>query len=546
MHVLVNIDFESTVPLYKQLYEGLKEAIEQGRLKPGDRMPPTRDLAKQLRLSRVTVLRCYRDLLVRGYLEAGHGLGTRVSRQLPDELSTLKMQTLSFQPALEHAPIELSAFVQRVLGSVTPVTEDNDAAASVKPDLPLKQWRQVLTRAIRDMDASAFVGDNEVFGYRPLREQIASLFGRMRAVRCTADQVILCSGSHASLDLIARALIDPGNAVAVENPSPRRIRDLYRAHGATISAVAVDDGGLIVGDLRQKENIKLVHVTPSHHNPTGVSMPVARRIELLQWARGAGATIIEDDFDCAFMFGGQAKPAIQGIDDKDGVIYHADFGSILAPLSSFSFIVVPPQLVKAFEQARRVAQQECSFNDSIALTDFIASGQLELHLRHLRDSLQRRRQALMYSLAVNFRKLVSFGKETTGTHLMVTFNDDYLTDRDYLDCAAKCELDMVSTAPFYETGAPVREFLVPFAYADAEVLASRVEFLAGLIAAYEVAELTEAAVEAEQNGEVGVEVQVELESEAQVELEDQVEDELVSAPFLHAGHSNHVIAANYV
>lgn len=331
MNLLVNIDFESDLPLYKQLSQSIIDAISSGRLKAGDRVPPTRELARQLNLSRVTVLRCYKELLSRGHFEAGHGLGTRVSRQLPEEAKQTRQKFLSFDPHdVGEFVAKPSRFAERLSLAHSICKNAEEFCSSA--ELPVRQWQQCVIRSTRTLDPNEASRHNEAFGYRPLRESIAKILNRSRAIACEVDQIIVCSDRARALDLITRLLIDRGQIVAVENPGDAKARSIFQSNGARLLPVSVDDQGLVVHQLEtQSEFIKLIHTTPSHQNPTGATLTMERRIQLIKWARQKGSIILEDDYDCLFRFGGQSTAAIRGIDDSECVIYLADLTNLMHP-----------------------------------------------------------------------------------------------------------------------------------------------------------------------------------------------------------------------
>lgn len=485
MNLLVNIDFESELPLYKQLSQSIIDAISSGRLKAGDRVPPTRELARQLNLSRVTVLKCYKELLSRGHFEAGHGLGTRVSRHLPDEAKQTRQKFLSFEPNdTPEFVAKPSRFAERLSAAHVLLKNTNGVVQSA--ELPVRQWQQCVIRSTRTLDPDKFSSQNEPFGYRPLRESIAKVLNRSRAIACEVDQIIVCSDRTRALDLITRLLIDRGQIVAVENPGDAKAKSIYQSNGARIFPVSVDDQGLVVHQLEtQSEFIKLIHTTPSHQNPTGATLTMDRRIQLIKWARQKGSIILEDDYDCLFRFGGQSTAAIRGIDDSECVIYLADLTNLMHPFTNSAFIVIPKHLVEIFAAAQHLLCQQPPMVESLALTEFVNNGMFDMHLRNVRDTLQKRRQALMYSLAINFRNLVQVSRSTTSLNVLVRFNDEHLSDQAYLECARDAGMSMMSTGECYVDCPRQGEFLITFAHTDAEILSRQVAQMASLVASYE-------------------------------------------------------------
>ena len=294
MPVPFSLDRASAVPLQRQIYDAWRAGILGGRFRAGMRLPSTRALARTYGISRITVTAAYDQLLAEGYLETRRGSGTFVSTDLPDDRPAAVRVTTRRAAA---APIRPSAYAGR-LGQI--VRRAGSTAAinlsNASPDLsrfPLPLWRRLVSRHLRRGASEVFGAAPGPHGHAALRYEIAGYLARTRAVRCSPDQVIVVSGSQQALDLCARLLLDPGDAVAVEEPGYVAVRQLFAAHGARLHRMAVTDVGASLATV--EAGVRVLHVTPSHQFPTGVSMTLPRRLELLEWARVSGAVVIEDD-----------------------------------------------------------------------------------------------------------------------------------------------------------------------------------------------------------------------------------------------------------
>jgi len=483
MNLLITLDYESTIPLYKQLHQSICDAIASGRLKPGDRVPPTRELAKQLNLSRVTVLRCYKALLNDGHFEAGHGHGTRVSRLLHQSSHNDLRKSMSFVPGDAHDFIPKPSQFAHQLPSSNNKEMPSSSSYSMM-DLPIKHWQQCLIKSAKTLDTKPVSEGNEPFGYRPLRKAIAKVLNRTRAASCSADQIMVYSSRSKALDAISRLLIDHNDLVAVENPGDPEARRIFEANGAKVLPVPLDGQGLNVSHIEgQSEFIKLVHTTPSHQNPSGTIMSMPRRIELLSWARKHGSLVLEDDFDGFFRFSGQSSTAsLRSVDNHDSVIYLCDLSSFMRPLTQMAFLIVPNQLIEVFSKAQSLLEGDDKLIESLTLAEFINSGSFDLHLRKVITSLQKARQTVMYSLAVNFRYLIDVSHNSTGRSVLVKFNDDYLSTNAYLQCAREAGLKMVSTESTYFEEDQRREFLIDFSQTEPYELIKQISKMASLVA----------------------------------------------------------------
>src|SRR5262249_2887065 len=277
-------------------------------------------LAQSLKVSRTTVTLSYEQLLSEGYLRATTGSGTYVGCQLPDELLKTKPVEKPW-PAGQlrrTAPlpsIELSRYGDSIadLEPFEPFDPDMPINFQIgRPALeefPLRQWRRLMLRHYRASDPSLLDYADGSQGYEPLREAIAGYLRRARAVTCDADQVVIVNGSQQALDLIAKILIDRGDPVAVEDPGYLSARRVFLAHGAELQPAPVDESGIIVDRLnstailQSKGRLKLVYVTPSHQFPTGATLTLPRRLDLLAWAEKMEVMIVEDDYDSEFRYG---------------------------------------------------------------------------------------------------------------------------------------------------------------------------------------------------------------------------------------------------
>ena len=283
MDLAIALNKNIPVPLHRQIYDELRQAILSGRL-ANQRLPSTRSLARSLGVSRNTVTQSYEQLLSEGYLQTAVGSGTFVSAQLPEDL----LFPVESTDQAHHASIELSTYGTKLKALDIPARIEPDLPISFRygrPALdhfPLKLWRKLWSRhcgsKLELLDYST-----EPLGHPPLREAIARYLGRARAVQCQPEQIIITSGSQQALDLVTRLLIDPGDTVALEEPSYPGARRIFQTQGASLLPIAVDQSGLLVNELVMAPNVKLVYVTPSHQFPTGavLTLPQAARVTQL-------------------------------------------------------------------------------------------------------------------------------------------------------------------------------------------------------------------------------------------------------------------------
>ena len=461
----VSIDRESTEPLYRQLYFAIREAILAGRLRPATRLPSTRSLATDLGVSRNTVVIAFEQLLAEGYVEGRIGAGTYVSTTLPEDLLAARPGAAS-SGETEAAPRRQLSERGRFLSGVRP--PDMSPPVAFSPGLPelgrfpFDDWARLLARHWRNPDRRFLVG-GDVAGLAPLRAAIADYLGAARAVSCHADQVMIVSGAQQALDLAARVLIDPGDEVWVEDPGYMGIRGSLLAAGAQLAPVPVDGEGLNVAAGRTRApNARLVCVTPSHQYPLGVTMSLARRLELLDWARTADAFILEDDYDSEYRYAGRPLAALQGLDGDGRVIYVGTFSKVMFPGLRLGYLVLPEALVDAFRGVRQLIDSHPSTVGQAALADFIADGFLAAHVRRMRALYAERQAALIEVIEDRLAHWIAVAPDESGMHLLGALRQE-ADDAALSQAAAARGVSAVALSRFYVEDAPRQGFLLGYA-----------------------------------------------------------------------------------
>jgi GntR family transcriptional regulator/MocR family aminotransferase len=372
--------------LYRWLYDELRAAILDGRLRPGARLPATRDLAGAYRLSRATIVSAFDQLKSEGYVEGRSGSGTYVSQVLPEQL--LAVRGPRTEKRLPHRRVPLSSYARRLqpFRGIAPHPMRAFRANQPALDLfPTTLWAQVAARRLRRVSTNLLAG-GEALGYRPLREAVADYLNTSRGVKCTADQVLILSGAQEALDRTARILLNPGELVWMEEPGYPGAAVVFRALGARICPVPVDAEGLDFERGRKKwKSARLAYVTPAHQFPLGVTMSLRRRLALLEWARRSGTLIFEDDYDSEYRYSGRPIPAMQGLDRSGVVIFAGSFTAVLFPALRLGYLVVPEEMVDVFAAAESVSTHHPPLLDQAILCDFITEGHFARHIRRMRE-----------------------------------------------------------------------------------------------------------------------------------------------------------------
>jgi len=415
---VIAVDRGSPTPLYRQLYEGYREAIVERRLLAGQRLPSTRSLARELRLSRIPVLCAFEQLSAEGYFETRVGSGTFVAGALPDEGPALASLGRPVRPGprpVSHGPELLLRKPPEPWQAGSGAFRTSEVAAD---QFPFAVWSSLLNRHARNPHRG-LLKYGDPMGWRPFCEAVAGYLRTARAVRCEADQVLVVSGSQQALEVSARALLDPGSRVWVEEPGYGGARDVLRMAGARLVPVPVDDEGLdLAAGIARCPRPRAVHVTPSHQYPLGVTMSAPRRLKLLEWARRSGAWILEDDYDSEYRYESLPVSALQGLDRDSRVIYIGTFSKVLFPALRVGYVVVPPDLVRRFAAVREAMDIFPATLNQAVLADFIEEGHFARHLRRMRQLYRERRTVLVAALRDELDGVLRVLGDQAGVHLV--------------------------------------------------------------------------------------------------------------------------------
>ncbi len=416
---------DNALPFYRQIYEAIRRAILSGKLVSETRLPASRNLAKQLSVSRITVVTAYEQLLAEGYLEGKTGAGTFVASKIPEDL--LQISPLkSKNPAAHISPeaIKFSAFatrlnetkISRFQSLPNPVPFKNGLTAI--SEFPFDIWEKIAVRVYRQA-RYRISGYGNAAGYLPLREAVAAHFAATRGVHCDIGQILITNGAQQALDLIGRILLETGDKVWLEDPCYQEARGIFYANGAVIVPVSVDAEGFdLVEAVQQSGAAKLVYITPSHQYPTGVTMSLARRLNLLEWARKNSAWIIEDDYNSEFRYAGRPLASLQNLDNSGRVIYVGTFSKTIFPALRLGCVIVPKNLIEIFTAARSLSDWHSPIFEQAILADFIAEGHFARHLRRMRTLYEKRQNILVTEAERNLRGLLKVSKAPSGMHLI--------------------------------------------------------------------------------------------------------------------------------
>lgn len=392
-----------------EIYRQIRRAVLDRRLRPGDVLPPGRELARALAVSRATVTVAYERLAAEGFVTSRQGAGTFVSELAASSGRERARRRPSGGP--QPRPIWEAMASPPTFEAVRFDFRSGLCDASL---LPHAAWRRSVTWALRSGETTAGAYGHPA-GHHDLRVAIARHIGISRGAAASADDVVVTNGTQQALDILARVLLAPGDGIAVEDPGYGPPRKLFEALGIRVIGVPVDGQGLVVDALPR--GIRAVYVTPSHQFPLSVTMTLSRRQALLAWAERNDAAIIEDDYDSEFRFGGRPLEPLQTLDTQGRVVYVGSFSKTMLPTLRLGFLVAPPSLREALHKAKFVSDWHSSTLVQAALARFIAEGAFARHIRRMGAIYRERHQMLAGVIARDLSEHLELIPSTTGLHL---------------------------------------------------------------------------------------------------------------------------------
>ena len=462
-------------PLFRQIYAQLRTAILAQDLRPGTKLPSTRQLAAQLSVSRSAVVSAYEQLLAEGYATGKVGSGSYVSSDLPEPVEGRRSKSGTRRSAVSIASPPTKDFID-----VTVQDEERpfNLGRTLVDARTTALWRKSSARVFRSLDRDHF-GYSDPRGLPKLRRAICDYLRAARAVRCEPEQVVVTSGTQHAIDLVIRVLRQGELQAWVEDPGYSLTRQALIAAGVKTHPIPVDAQGIdVAAGIRSAPKARAVFVTPSHQFPTGVVLAMARRLELLDWARRNNAWIIEDDYASEFRYGGHALASLQGLDDNERVIYVGTFNKSLFPGLRLGYAVVPPALAKAFVTARYLVDRQPSSLAQAVVADFIEEGYFAAHLRRMRLQYRDQRDVLVASLRQRLGSELTVDPPDQGMHL-VAYLRRGLKDTAIARAAAERGVIVRAMSRLYVATAPRSALVMGFSGYPHRMIATAVAQLAG-------------------------------------------------------------------
>lgn len=426
--LIYDLEKRGSKPLYEYLYCCIRDDITSGVLKQGEKLPSKRELARDHGIALITVENAYAQLIIEGYVTAKEKSGYYVNA-LENTEYLLRMGRAARESRKDGDGAAGQEDNSRPEGggaseSMGGLSHDQSggwlvdfSSSQLKADaFPFATWTKLMRRVLEDR-ADAFLQKPESCGVRPLREAIAAYLKKAKGLDVPAERILVGPGTeylhHVILQLLGRSRI-----VAVEDPGYKKVGQIYEGNGMKCLHVPVDESGLMVEKLRGS-NVGLVHISPSHHFPTGCVMPIGRRRALLDWARSQGAYLVEDDYDSEFRFDGRPVPTLASLDDET-VIYMNTFTKTLAPSIRIAYMVLPEALKKRYDEKLSYYSGAVSSFEQYTLAAFIGEGYYERHINRMRNYYRQQRTKILNALVNSpLAERVTVEEHSAGLHFIL-------------------------------------------------------------------------------------------------------------------------------
>jgi GntR family transcriptional regulator/MocR family aminotransferase len=411
-------------PLIRQVYEQIRMRILNGGVREGQKLPSSRELALDLHVSRNVIIEAYEQLLAEGYIVTHQGSGTFVAEGAFLEITKKKPSP---------APFDYTSNKNKNTTKENSVSSERKELIDFKSGVPALDlfprttWAKLAHRVYHEAPHSTF-GYGSPEGRPELRQVLSHYLLRTRGVNCHPDHLIITSGATQALTLIAKLLISNGDEVVIEDPITQEIQMFFTEPGSTLCPLPVDEYGMQTDLLPVDKKPSFVFVTPSHQFPLGGSLPIQRRIQLVQYAREVNCYIIEDDYDSEFRYTGAPVNSLQGL-DPHRVIYIGTFSKILSPGLRIGYLILPPSLIQKCRELKRHSDLHTPSLEQLILARFIDEGYLEKHISKMKKLYRKRREHLINCLLTTFSDQVKVLGDSTGLHLIAEYTQTQFSEQ---------------------------------------------------------------------------------------------------------------------
>ena len=468
----------TATPLFRQIYAQIRSAALSGVLGPGTKLPSSRAMATSLGVARASVVAAYEQLLTEGYVEARAGSGTFVAANLARPTSASRH---SSRRRAKHSPIRTEARADFERAQTHSEGLPFNTGRTLIDAQTAEVWRKLTHQAVR-VFGSNDLGYTDPCGLPQLRRSLCQYLQAARNVRCDPEQIVVTAGTQHAIDIAIRVLLAPGDEVWVEDPGyPLTHAQLLLAKVRPHPIPVDGDGIVVAAALRTAPKARGAFVTPSHQFPTGVVLSMARRLELLAWARDSAAFLIEDDYTSEFRYSGPPLASLQGLDDDERVIYVGTLNKALFPGLRIGYAVVPYALLPAFTNARYLMDRQPPTLSQTVIAEFMEQGHFTAHIRRMRQRYREQRDSLAAALARGVADHLNVIVPDQGMHL-VAYLQEGVSDIEIEALARHAGIIVRAISRFYRAAVPKTGLMLGFSGFPRQVIVPAAAQLAALIA----------------------------------------------------------------
>ncbi|AQR96100.1 PLP-dependent aminotransferase family protein [Clostridium saccharoperbutylacetonicum] len=448
---MIVLDIDSKTPLYLQIYNQLKDQIISGEIIAGSKLPSTRKLSIQLNVSRNTVESAYMQLSSEGYIESKAGSGFFSLKLDNSFISNLKNKNMSSQK-IEPNTQKNSNLSNDIYNSFDNSSDDYyqynfEYGKLSASDFPLRIWKRISNKCLSNLNADDMISYGSRTGENELQIEIMNYLKRSRGVTCKSEQIIISSGMGYCLSLLCQLLREDFSQIALEDPGYTGAKDIFINNGYKVKPINLEADGIDINELENSKS-RIVYVTPSHQFPTGVVIPIAKRLKLLDWAIRNQGIIIEDDYDSEFKYNSKPIPSIQSIDSNGTVIYVGTFSKALSPSLRINYMVLPNNLLEKYHQNFKMYQSPVPLLEQKIIQQFIKLGHYERHLRKIYLINKRKYNILINAIKEFLGQNVTIHAQNAGLHILLEVNNG-LKEKVLIETAKNCSVRVYPVSLFW-------------------------------------------------------------------------------------------------
>ena len=467
------------------LYYALRDAILDGRLSSGIKLPSSRALAEMMSISRNSVLAAFDRLLDEGYLLTKSSSGTYVVETIPDHLIQIQ-QDVAHSKQSKPQPLNINPYLESLLPAWKKQSLPSQGEKMFHVGVgcldifPHQLWGKLLTRAWRK-SYHQLGESHDPRGYLPLRQAICHYVRSTRGINCNEEQIIIVNGIQQAIHLAAYTLLKPQDQVCLDEPGYDSALNIFRSFGVDVHPVSSDDEGMRIPEIIQDyAKSKLIYTAPSHQFPLGGTLSLSRRFMLLDWAAQQQKWIFEDDYNSEFRYRTHPIQALQGLDQQQRVIYSGTFSKMMFPEFRLGFMVVPENLINAFSLAKYYTDTRSSHLEQVALTLFIQEGHYARHVRKVRKACYERQQALIESIQNHLADILTVQPTDSGIHLVCWLKNNW-TEQAFIKKCTEAGLFVQPLSRYCQHSTQKAAVLFGYAAHNPDEIKENIEKLANML-----------------------------------------------------------------